>query len=63
MENGEQKVDRLRTRREVADRLHVSVRTVVRTERAGKLRPVKHVSPRLVFFRESDIERLIKGNN
>jgi predicted site-specific integrase-resolvase len=59
----EQKVDRLRTRREVADRLRVSVRTIARLEKAGKLQRVKNISPTLVFFRESDIERLIKGNN
>jgi len=62
MEAGnEQKADRLLIRREVAERLHVSVRTVIRRERAGKLKPVKGIAPRIVFFRESDIERLIAG--
>jgi predicted site-specific integrase-resolvase len=62
MGNEEQKVDRLRTRRDVAERLRVSVRTVIRMERAGRLRPIRNVSPRLVFFRESEIERLIEGS-
>ncbi len=56
--NGE-KIDRLRTRREVAERLRVSVRTIIRYERQGRLRPLRHISPRLVFFRDSDIEQLV----
>jgi predicted site-specific integrase-resolvase len=60
MEAGnEQKLDRLCTRREVAEALHVCVRTVVRLEKAGKLKPVKGISPRLVFFRASDIAQII----
>jgi len=56
-----QKEDRLCTRREAAERLHVCVRTVARLEKAGTLRPVPGISPRLIFFRNSDIEKLIAG--
>jgi predicted site-specific integrase-resolvase len=59
-ENG-YKPDRLLKRADVAERLHVCIRTVIRLERAGKLKPVPGVSPRLIFHRESDVARLIAG--
>jgi len=60
MENGtEVKIDQLRTRKEVAARLKVSMRTLARLEAAGKLPPRIQVSDRIGLYRDSAIEKFL----
>jgi predicted DNA-binding transcriptional regulator AlpA len=54
-------VDRLRTRKEFADLLAISVRTLDRLEKAGRLPPRVHVTDRLVGYRESEIAKFISA--
>jgi excisionase family DNA binding protein len=49
------------TRRELADLLRVSVRTVDRHVRRGVLEPVQLVPGGRVCFRAADVARLIRG--
>ena len=48
----------LATRREACDLLKISMSTLERWERQGKLTPVR-LSPGVVRYRRSDLERLI----
>jgi excisionase family DNA binding protein len=47
------------TKREAADLLRISIRTLERWERMGKISPTR-LSPGTVRYRKSDIERLIE---
>ncbi len=52
----DEKVDRIYTRRETAERLRVSVRTLTRMERDKKLPPRIRLSDRIYGYRASAIE-------
>jgi predicted DNA-binding transcriptional regulator AlpA len=54
-------VDRLRTRKEFADLLAISVRTLDRTDKRGELPRRVHVTDRLVGYRESEIAKFISA--
>jgi excisionase family DNA binding protein len=49
----------LLTRREAAERLRISLSTLERWERTGRLTPTR-LSPGVVRYRRADIERLIE---
>ncbi|HXX52694.1 MAG TPA: hypothetical protein VEI98_15635 [Xanthobacteraceae bacterium] len=55
----EGRIDLLRTRKEVAARLKVSMRTLARLEAAGKLPARIQVSDRIGLYRDSAIERFL----
>ena len=55
----EEKIDRIYTRRETAERLRVSVRTLTRMERAKKLPPRIRLSDRIYGYRASAIENYL----
>lgn len=54
-------VDRIRTRKQVADLLSVSTRTLTRMENRGELPPRIQITDRRVGYRESDIAAFINS--
>lgn len=52
-------LDRIRTRKQVADLLSVSTRTLTRMENRGELPPRIRITDRRVGYRESDIAAFI----
>jgi predicted DNA-binding transcriptional regulator AlpA len=57
MEN--QTDDRIRTRKEVADRLRISLRTLTRMESRGKLPPRIKITDRIFGYRDSSINQFL----
>ena len=51
--------DRIRTRRETADRLRVSVRTLTRLERRGVMPPRIKITDRIFGYRDSSIDQFL----
>jgi len=51
----------LMKRKEVADRLRVTSRTIRSYEQAGKLHPVR-LNGRVIRYNAADVEKLIKGD-
>ena len=53
--------DPVRTRRETADRLRVSVRTLTRIEGRGQLRPRIKITDRIFGYRDSTINQYLEA--
>ena len=51
--------DRIRTRKEVAERLRISVRTLTRMESRGKLPPRIKITDRIFGYRDSEINQFL----
>ncbi len=51
--------DRIRTRKEVAERLRISVRTLTRMESRGKLPPRIKITDKIFGYRDSEINQFL----
>jgi predicted DNA-binding transcriptional regulator AlpA len=60
-EISEVSIDRIRSRAEFAERLHISTRTLDRMDKRGQLPPRVKISDRLIGYRESDIAAFINS--
>jgi len=52
-------VDRVRSRKQTADRLGICVRTLVRMEQRGDAPPRVKLTKTIVGYRDSDVERFL----
>jgi predicted DNA-binding transcriptional regulator AlpA len=57
----ESEVDRIRSRKQVAEQLGISTRTLDRLQERGELPPRVKISNRLVGYRASEIERYLQS--
>ncbi len=57
----EHKTDRVRSRREFAERLGICTRTLGRMDRRGELPPRVRITDKLIGYRESDIAAFIES--
>jgi predicted site-specific integrase-resolvase len=53
------RIDRVRTRKETAERLRISVRTLSRMERRGEIQRIR-ISHRVYGYRDSAIEKFLE---
>lgn len=58
MKEESHQVDYVRTRKEAAKFLGISIRTLTRIEARGELRRVQ-ISPRIIGYRNSEIEKFL----
>jgi predicted DNA-binding transcriptional regulator AlpA len=59
MEKATDNVDRVRNRKQTADRLGICVRTLVRMEQRGEAPPRIKITNTLIGYRDSDIDRFL----
>jgi predicted DNA-binding transcriptional regulator AlpA len=59
MDGQKEIVDRVRSRKYVADRLGVCVRTLVRMEQRGKAPARIKVTDKIIGYRDSEVERFL----
>jgi predicted DNA-binding transcriptional regulator AlpA len=57
--NGHQPIDLVRSRREIADLLGISVRTLTRMETRGEMPPRTRISDRRFGYRDSVIKQFL----
>jgi predicted DNA-binding transcriptional regulator AlpA len=59
MKDRAETIDRVRSRKHVADRLGVCVRTLVRMEQRGEAPTRVKITDKLIGYRDSEIERFL----